>query len=267
MKNKYLIIVNKNRDTDGSYTERIKKCFDNLSAEYTFEAEPPYDDIKASVVLGGDGTLMRAANQLKDYDIPLLGINIGTLGYLTGAESDDMEMAVKRLVTDDFTVEERMMLEMSVNGGESLTFLNDAVVTRDGYSRVIRLSLYINGKLIYTVNGDGIIVSTPTGSTGYNLSAGGMICVPEAELIMITPICPHAMSAKGLIASANDVIEIEMLSGRPENDGPAGVTTDGSCFVSVRAGDRVAVRKSESTTKLIRLSESTFFDTLKSKLV
>lgn len=267
MSGQYLITVNKDRDVDGTYAKRAAACFEALGVQYTFEADPPFEGIKACVVLGGDGTLMRSARIMKDYDIPLLGINIGTLGYLTGAESSELEMSIERLVKGDYNVERRMMLEVAVNGENAEAFLNDAVITREGYSRIIRLSLYINGKLIYTVNGDGIIISTPTGSTGYSLSAGGMICVPEAELIMIMPICPHAVSAKGLIASSSDVIEIELLGGRAEIECPAGVTVDGSSFTALKAGDRVRVRKTESITKLIRLNDCTFFDTLKSKLV
>lgn len=267
MREKYLITVNKERDLDGNYSRRAAACFERLAVPYTFEAEPPYKDIKAAVVLGGDGTLIRAADMLKCHNVPLLGINIGTLGYLTGAEGDELENAIEKLVRGEYIIENRMMLDVSVNDGESKAFLNDVVVTRNGYSRIIRLSLYVNGRLLYTVSGDGIIVSTPTGSTGYNLSAGGMICVPEAEMIMIMPICPHSVSAKGLIASAEDEIMIEMLGGRYKDDGTAGVTTDGNGFVPIEAGDKVRIRKSESTTKLIKINDVTFFDTLKTKLV
>lgn len=267
MKDKYLIIVNKDRDADGVFAKRASECFEKLNQKYTFEAQPPFEEINAAVVLGGDGTLMRAADILKCYDIPLLGINIGTLGYLTGAEGSETESAIESLVNGRYTVEKRMMLDVSVNGGEAKAFLNDAVITRSGYSRIIKLGLYVNDKLLYTVAGDGIILSTPTGSTGYNLSAGGMICVPEAELIMCMPICPHSVSARGFIASAGDKIEIEMLEGRNSDTDSAGITIDGSTFVPLEAGDRVCVRKSESITKLIKVNDSTFFDTLKSKLV
>jgi NAD+ kinase len=268
MKNAYLIISNPDRDMRGVYTERVKKALKENGAEICNINEAPdgKPEVKAIIVLGGDGTLMRTADVVKDFGAPILGINTGTLGYLTGAETENLETAIKKLVQGDYRIENRMMLDISVNGEKTETVLNDAVVTRNGYSRIIRLKVKINGKEIFTAGGDGIIISTPTGSTGYNLSAGGSICVPEAEMIIITPICPHSMTARSIIASASDEIEIEVPAERNFETPDLGMTLDGRAFIPLKSGDSIRIRRSESITRLIKTDESTFFEALKSKL-
>lgn len=268
MKNAYLIISNPDRDPNGEYTERVKKALKDNGAEICNINDEPEGkpDIRAIIVLGGDGTLMRTADVVKDFGAPILGINTGTLGYLTGAETDNLEAAVAKLVKGDYRTENRMMLDISVNDGKTETILNDAVVTRNGYSRIIRLKVMINGKEIFTAGGDGIIISTPTGSTGYNLSAGGSICVPEAEMIIITPICPHSMTARSIIASAKDEIVIEVPKERNFETPDLGMTLDGKAFHPLKSGDRIRIGRSESITRLIKTDESTFYEALKSKL-
>ncbi len=267
MEKLYLIISNPDRDPDGSFTERVKRCLKENGAGYClYEEGTAIPDAEAVIVLGGDGTLMRSADIVKDKDIPILGINTGTLGYLTGAETDKLEEAVKKLITGDYRTEDRMMIDVSVNGGKTETVLNDAVVTRNGYSRIIRLKVRINGTEILSVGGDGIIVSTPTGSTGYNLSAGGSICVPDAEMIIVTPICPHSMTARSVIASAKDEITVEVPAERNYETPDLGLTLDGSAFIPLKSGDRISIRRSKSITRLIKTDESTFFEALKRKL-
>ncbi len=268
MKNAYLIISNPDRDLEGKYTERVKKCLKENGADICNlnESNGDTSGIKAIIVLGGDGTLMRTADAVKDFGAPILGINTGTLGYLTGAETNNLENAVKKLIAGDYRIEKRMMLDVSVNGDAPETVLNDAVVTRNGYSRIIRLKVKINGSEVLTVGGDGIIISTPTGSTGYNLSAGGSICVPEAEMIIVTPICPHSMTARSVIASAEDEITIEIPEERNYETPDLGITLDGRAFHMLKSGDVIRIRRSKSITKLIKTDESSFFEALKSKL-
>ncbi len=274
MNKRILLAVNKDRDKNGEYTKRAKSAFKSHGADVTvisdfFEAGktvPDIRDIDCICVLGGDGTIIRASGLFKGSGIPILGINIGNIGFLAGAEKDEIEYAAERLVTGDFKVENRMMLDLKVNDGENHAFLNDAVITRNGCSRMISVTLSVNGKQLNTVSGDGVIIATPTGSTGYNLSAGGMICVPEAEMTLVTPICPHSVGARGFIATASDVIEAYIPEGRYTEDTGMGVTVDGSEFIPLKAGDRVLVRRSDSTTKLVKINDSTFFDTMKKKL-
>ncbi len=269
MKKLYLIIANPDRDPKGEYSARVRKCLEENGADYVDRdvlknGEIPKAD--AAIVLGGDGTLMRSADMIKEANIPILGINTGTLGYLTGAETNNLENAVKKLLTGDYRIEERMMLDVKVGDKSYDTVLNDAVITRNGYSRIIRLKVRINGLEILTVAGDGIIVSTPTGSTGYNLSAGGSICVPEAEMIIVTPICPHSMSARSIIASAKDEITIEVPEEKNNEAPDLGMTLDGNAFIPLKAGDSIRIRRSASITKLIKTDEGTFFEALKRKL-
>ncbi len=269
MKKLYTIISNPDRDPDGRITERVKKCLEENGAEFFMydETAEKLSSAEAAIVLGGDGTLMRSADLVKDAGIPILGINTGTLGYLTGAETDNLENALKKLISEDYKIEERMMLDVSVNGGRPETVLNDAVVTRNGYSRIIRLKVGINGREVFTMSGDGIIAATPTGSTGYNLSAGGSICVPEAELIIVTPICPHSMTARSVIASAKDEIFIEVPRERNFETPDLGMTLDGRAFIPLKSGDVIKIRRSLCVTKLIKTEECTFFEALKSKLL
>lgn len=274
MEKLFMIISNPDRDPEGLFLKRVKDFFDGKSLEYvvhdikTEEAKgfTVPENTEAAVVLGGDGTLMRSADLVKDSGIPILGINTGSVGYLTGAETGNLEEALRKLTAGDYRIEKRMMMDVSVNGEKAETVLNDAVVTRNGYSRIIRLKIKVNGTEILTVGGDGIIVSTPTGSTGYNLSAGGSICVPEAEMLIVTPICPHSMTARSVIASANDEITIEVPSERYYETPDLGMTLDGKAFVPLKSGDRIAIRRSADITKLIKTDEGTFFEALKKKL-
>ncbi len=268
MKKLYMIISNPDRDPDGKITERVTKCLTENDAEYRFFEDDLKDAERAEavIVLGGDGTLMRSADSVKETGLPILGINTGTVGYLTGAETGNLEEAVRKLIAGNYRIEKRMMLDVSVNEGRTETVLNDAVVTRNGYSRIIRLKLKINDTEIMTMGGDGIIVSTPTGSTGYNLSAGGSICVPEAEMMIVTPICPHSMTARSVIASARDEVTIEIPAERNYETPDLGMTLDGRAFIPLKSGDRIRVRRSSCVTRLIKTDESTFFEALKRKL-
>ncbi len=268
MKKLYMIISNPDRDPEGKITERVVKCLSKNGADHCFygDKEKTSQKTEAVIVLGGDGTLMRSADLVKDMKLPILGINTGTLGYLTGAETDNLEEALKKLIDGEYRIENRMMLDVSVNGERPETVINDAVVTRNGYSRIIRLKVKINDIELLTVGGDGIIVSTPTGSTGYNLSAGGSICVPEAEMIIVTPICPHSMTARSVIASAKDEIGIEIPVERNYETPDLGITLDGRSFIPLKSGDRITIKRSESVTRLIKTDESTFFEALKRKL-
>lgn len=264
---KFLILANKDRDANGTYFERTRLAAENMGCEVVeFQDGTDYSDCDVAIILGGDGTLIRAASTLKKFNIPLFGINTGTVGYLTGAENTELEAAVERLAKGEYKIKKRMMLDVSLNGAEPSTILNDAVISRSGFSRMIKLLLFINDELIDEVSGDGIIVATPTGSTGYNLSAGGSVCVPEAEVILVTPICSHSVSSRGIISSPTDEIKIMVIDRRNPQIMDIGLTTDGNGFGALKTGDTIIIKKSEYTTKLIEISEKSFFDTVKKKL-
>lgn len=181
-------------------------------------------------------------------------------------ELGGIEEAVQQLVSGNYAQESRMMLEGCFeNGGEDVA-LNDIVVTRKGVLRVIHFRLYVNGELLNSYEADGIIISTPTGSTAYNLSAGGPIVEPTAALIVITPICSHALNTSSIVLSADDEIVIEIGKGRGGGTEEVFTTFDGADVVSLKTGDRVTVRKAEAATKLIRLSRMSFLEILRRKM-
>lgn len=223
-------------------------------------------DIQCAIVLGGDGTLIRAARELEGYHIPLLGVNMGTLGYLAEVELHDYRTALDKLFAKEPEVEDRMMLRGSVNGGKSHAAVNDIVVTRSGELRVVHLDIYVNGALLNSYRADGVIISTPTGTTGYNLSAGGPIVEPTASMFVITPICSHALNASSVVLSAEDTIEVKVCEGRYGRQEHALVTFDGAEEIAVRTGDRVVIQKAEDTTKLIKLNKESFMITMREKM-
>ena len=173
---------------------------------------------------------------------------------------------MERLCSGLFRVQNRMMLDASINGKYVDTVLNEVAITRSGVSRMIQMAVYINGALIDIVTGDGLLISTPTGSTGYNLSAGGAIVTPEARLVLITPICPHSLTSREVVVSAEDEIMVEIRQGRRGPDAGAVVTFDGRVAVELNANDKIVVKHSAYTTKLIQLDDRTFFEVLRSKL-
>lgn len=265
----YVIIVNKERDGQLALMKRVEARLSENGCSYqtvTEETEPIRLPVDGAIVLGGDGTLIRAANRLLRKEIPILGINAGTLGFLTGIEAAEAEQGIDRLCLGEYTVESRMMLDVYVNGRYLDTVLNDVVINRCGFSRLISLSVYVNHSLLNVISGDGLIVSTPTGSTGYNLSAGGAVVQPQAELMLITPICPHSLSSRGVITSAEDEIQITVEKGKRSQDKEVTVTLDGQESIELAPGDRIVMKKSSNRTQLVKLDQRNFFEVLRTKL-
>mgnify|MGYP000871065253 CR=1 FL=1 len=177
------------------------------------------DDTECIIVLGGDGTLIRAATKVESLGIPLIGVNLGTLGYLCELEETSVFAAIDRLMSDQFTIEERIMLSAQIDGSARTQFaLNDVVIHWTGDLSMLQLQVYVNGNFLTTYHADGIIVATPTGSTGYNLSAGGPIVDPKSKMLLLTPINAHDLNGQSIVLSADDVVEIEMGSRRFQKD-------------------------------------------------
>lgn len=266
--NKFYVITNKSKDVTLEITERIKTYLESkgkmcVLAENGLSLPKDTDCV---LVLGGDGTLIRAARELHSYDVPILGINMGTLGYLTEVEVQNIEAAIDQLISDEPMVEARMMLKGTLGNRFEDIALNDIVLTRLGSLRIIRFNIYVNGELLNTYQADGVIVSTPTGSTGYNLSAGGPIVEPTASMIVITPICSHALNTSSIVLSADDEIVLEVAQGRDGEIEEAGVSFDGDRNIEVHTGDRIVIQKAEETTKLLKLSKVSFLETLRKKM-
>ncbi len=220
----------------------------------------------ALVVLGGDGTLIHAAHLLDGRDVPVLGINLGQLGFLTEIPTNEIETALDRMLSGDFETTERRMLRVSLlRSGEEIfsrTVLNDMVINKGALARIIRLEASTTQGLMTSYRADGLIVSTPTGSTAYNMSAGGPVVYPTLDAFVITPICPHTFANRPVVLPDDIEIFIELA----EANGEVYLTLDGQEGVQMLEGDRVAVRRALLTVKLIRSHLSDYFNILRHKL-
>ncbi len=217
------------------------------------------------VVLGGDGTILRAARLAAGRGIPIVGVNMGGFGFLAELSADELPAALPQLMAGRYEVDERMMLQAQVEtGGRSQTLLalNDVVVTKSGVARVLRLRISVNGEPLASYPADGVIVATPTGSTAYSLSAGGPIVHPRVEAIVITPICPHTFNARSVIVDQHDVVTIEVDAPAAE----ATLTVDGRVGVSLAQTPRVVVGRAAPAARFVRLRESSFYTILSTKL-
>ena len=212
------------------------------------------------VCFGGDGTILHMAKTATRAGIPLLGVNIGTLGFMAELESTELDQ-LKRLAVDDYTIDSRMMLDVSVIRDQNIIFhdisLNDVVITKGAVARIVHLGVECDGVQAMECDGDGLIVATPTGSTAYSLSAGGPIVEPEAHNILITPICAHDMGSRCMVASENRVITVQLTRNARRN---AFLSVDGGKAFRLNMGDVATIRKSERRTRLIRLKERSFYD-------
>ena len=252
-----------------SYQENAQPS-ENHAYSFTDPARVP-EDIDAVLVLGGDGTVIQAARDLARRDVPFLGINVGTLGYLTEVEASEYGQALDTLIRGEYYLEKRMMLCGEVFTEEGKTYagkaLNDIVISRQGVLRVVNFQIFVNGRYLNSYNADGMIISTPTGSTGYNLSAGGPIVEPGAEMLLITPICPHTLNARSIVLSGHDQVEIVIGPGRKMEKDRAVATFDGDTEIGLVSGERVKIRRSIHATKLIKLNDQSFLEVLSRKLM
>lgn len=218
------------------------------------------------ISLGGDGTLLQVARQAAEHKIPVLGINMGRLGFLTEIEVSEIEAALDILADKSYTIEKRMMLEVRLKKVDGAIFkfvaLNDVAVTKASYSRIVHLKAYINDELVNFFPADGLLVSSPTGSTAYSLSAGGPIISPEMECLLLTPICPHSLNVRPIVTDAKNILIIEVV----DVDKELMLTVDGQEGAPLSKGDIVVISKSVLCTDLIRLKQRNFFRLLRAKL-
>ena len=222
--------------------------------------------VQMVLVIGGDGTMLRAARTVYGREIPLLGINQGYLGFLTEIEVEHLAESLRQLLEGDYEIERRMMLSARVYRNDvciaDVNALNDLVVTKGALSRIIKMELYLDEQLVERYHGDGLIFSTPTGSTGYSLSAGGPIVYPAIDLCIVAPICPHSLIARPIIFSPEQGLTLRMDS----NNAPAMLTVDGQNGVELKKGDRIEIGKAQHDTCLIVVEKRNFFAVLREKL-
>lgn len=281
---KVILTPNPYRDKNFQTVRTAAEILQNAGVEVKlclpFEIDKSYDlprDLRFSrldreistadmlICFGGDGTILHMAKTATRNGIPILGVNIGTMGFMAELESTELE-ELKRLATDDFSIEERMMLDVSVYRDRDIIFhdicLNDVVITKGSVARIVHMAVKCDGVQAMECGGDGIIVSTPTGSTAYSLSAGGPIVEPDAHSVLITPICPHDVASRCIVASDRRLITVELTRNSRRN---AYLSADGGKTLRMNMGDVATIKKSNLTTKLVRLRDRSFYDVVNMK--
>ncbi|HJP60230.1 MAG TPA: NAD(+)/NADH kinase [Gemmatimonadaceae bacterium] len=223
--------------------------------------------LDALVTLGGDGTLLRGARFLDGRDIPILGVNLGRVGFLTSCQSNDFEPALKHLAGGEYVAQPRMALSARAISSDGETrkqwrALNDFVLHKGGFARVVRLNVFVDGESIGTYAADGVVIATPTGSTAYSLSAGGPVVVPTVESIIITPVSPHTLGVRPLVIPADAEVTVEA------NESPTEllVTVDGQVGTSFVKGEKLKVRRADNPVRIVRFPSTTFFERMRVKL-
>lgn len=287
---RFFLITNEAKDPQGVFTKKIADVITKhggeavcVANERQALAESGETGVDCALVLGGDGTLLRAARNITDSKIPLLGINLGTLGYLAEVESACAEEAIERLLADEYVREERMMLAGKLltgrkpdgeiftgqgadgNAGEQYA-LNDIVISRCGTLQILNVRIYVNDRFLNNYCADGVIVATPTGSTGYNLSAGGPIVEPSARLLLLTPICPHTLNTRSIVFAPEDEITVEIPAGKDGHEQVVEANFDGSYKTMLRTGDRLVIHRADKTTGIVRLNTESFLSVLHKKM-
>ena len=279
----FLIITNTYKDVGLKLTNELSAYIEKnggtscqfCSTGETLEgAAPLVQDIPPEtdcvLVLGGDGTLIRAVSRLVDSKLPLIGVNLGTLGYLCELEESNVFDAIDQLMSGKYMIEQRMMLsgygiKSGKEVGTGLAF-NDIVIHRTGALSVVNLIVYVNGEYLHTFRADGIILSTPTGSTGYNMSAGGPIVDPKAQMILLTPINAHNLNSRSIVVGAEDEVVIEIGNRRSQKDETVEISFDGDNAVKLEVGDRFMIRKAKDTARICKLSNKSFLEILSKKM-
>ena len=276
---KFCIVTNRSKDKSLILTQHIKTFLEErgktcIVASEKKEEDPLLvkrkhlsvipEDTELCIVLGGDGTVLQAARSIAYFDIPLVGVNLGTMGYLAEVEESSIDEALTRILEGQYEIEDRMMLRGSVDGKKDYS-LNDVIITRYQEISTIGYNIYVNDQFLCGYYADGLIVSTPTGSTGYNMSAGGPIIEPSADMILVTPVCPHTLNSRSLVFSPGTKIVVELMKGRDGKSRKAIASFDGSGTFLMRSGDCLEIKKSKKTTKILKLGKDSFLDIISKK--
>ena len=276
----FVVISNEIKDVGLKFSKQAGELITRKGGEVRFHegintepADDLFDAADAVIVMGGDGTMLRVAHMLKGKSIPVIGINLGKVGFLTEAVADEMENVIDRLISGDYKVEERMMLKGSVTQADSgkdheaVSYaLNDIVLARKSALRLITVEIYVNGNYFDTCEADGIMVSTPTGSTGYNLSAGGPIVKGDARLMVLTPISPFSLSRRSVIFGAEDTITMKILKKREDALSSGLCSFDGADTYDMEVGSSVEISVSPYIFTIIKLDDASLYEILRKKI-
>ena len=282
--NKFYVIANSQKDMDFAMADKIseyiiakggtcvcqKRDIGKEGIKYnSADASLIPEGTECVIVLGGDGTLIQAARDLSSINVPVFGINIGTLGYLTEIDMEQAFPAIDRIMADEYNIDTRMILRGRVYRGDDKLYsdiaLNDIVINRMGSLKIINFDIFVNGEYLITYPADGLIVSTPTGSTAYNLSAGGPIVRPQTDCIVMTPVCPHVLNKSSVIFGGEDVLEVRMTPSRSGVEERV-VTFDCTDYINLVSGDRIVISRSDTRASLIRIGKHNFLQILRNKL-
>ncbi len=274
------IIANIEKENIAGFAGALKKWLEDRNIKVSLEANIAaaiggsggfkLEDLASKVdliaVLGGDGTMLRTARYVAQHPVPIVGINMGTFGYLTEVNLNETYVALELILKGDFLTEKRMMLDVKIRRGKKIIgsgiVLNDVVINRGNLSRIVELETAINNQYLTTYKSDGLIISTPTGSTAYSLSAGGPIVFPGKDLIIINPICPHTLTNRPIIFPENSDLQITLWS----KESGATVTLDGQESYRISSGDVMTIRKSKHYTRLVLSPHRSYGEILRSKL-
>ena len=243
-----------------SVHKSLKDIFTNIKTEINHEALAENSDL--IITVGGDGTIIHAAKHAVKYDRPILGVNLGRVGYLAGIEPEDVALLPKFLKSE-VKVEERMLLSVKINGSEEYFALNEGVISGE-LSKILDYEIAVNNTDGYLYRADGLIVATPTGSTAYSLSAGGPVVDPDMKCITFTPICPHSLFNRSVVCGGKSKVTVKIL---PGNSGKVLLTLDGDTTINLKENDELTFSVSEKSVKLLKCDESSFFDILNKKLI
>lgn len=247
------------------YSDAVTARLAGLKTGIYSDAAALTREVDLLLVFGGDGTMLRVASEVAGSRTPILGINIGGLGFLTAVSSNEMPQALKRVWSGDFTLESRALIEVAGHCNGRFMHkcaLNDFVISRGIVSRLITLEVDVDDEPLTRYRCDGLIVSSPTGSTAYSLSAGGAVVHPRADVFELTPICPHTLSNRSVIVSLDSHIQVKVISPKPDTI----LSADGQGITEMAAGDAVTIQRSKDSVRLMHLGGSSFFDTLRRKL-
>lgn len=277
---KFMLITNAYKDKSLALSEKIVgyikerggtaaicvSCAEEgVVCDFALESIP--EDTECILVLGGDGTLIRAATKVQSMQIPLIGVNLGRLGYLCELEEATVFSAIDKLMADAYMTEERIMLCGGKSMGDSTRLaLNDIAIHWSGDLSMLELMVYVNGELLTTYHADGVVIATPTGSTGYSMSAGGPIMDPRARMFVLTPINAQNLNSQSIVLSGEDVVEIEMRSRGYQANQRAGVSFDGDLGLYLKAGERVEIKRASNIVKICKLSNRSFLEILSKKM-
>ena len=273
---KFIIVSNIVKDPELKIAYELEERMKKTGAEVCGVHE--MNDIKTVdvgicecvLVVGGDGTMLRVAKDIMDYGLPIIGVNLGDLGFLTEIEITNIENAIGAIMNDKYHIEERMMLDGVVCRENKLdkvtSALNDVVLSRRGDLQIIGYRVYVNGLYLNDFFADGIILSTPTGSTGYNMSAGGPIVEPKAQLMVLTPVSPHTLSTRSIMLSASDKVEVEILPPKGNKGIEVGVYFDGGDSKILTEGDKVSITKGHKVIRILKISDMSFLEVLHKKM-